>query len=727
MRLLLSIVLVLAMILSCYTEDIYLRLWPPRPGKAVFLTLRAHRMFNFDQEKAFGGKRNVALSQYIPLYTFLPDRVSSADKKMDDLINDVAAFQSREPPDSTGFSKYIKKEFAINIDPGIAARILGYSNLKNLLEAIRTLEQPLQQGKIVEDTEPIKGKKNVEVLYPDPVGTVAYVADEFMTLEQARRNLEQKIRQLLWQVDKENLDTAVQLALSVLQPDLKYDQKENERRIKEISRRYPSKIVPYKAGEILVPFGKILSEEDALLLEANRAQEMKQIYERAPRLFLSIILSVIFYILLLSESRRKKRRPPYGLLLSLLIISVVLLKACLLFTPVSVYGLPVAFLPLSLLLVFPDKTAVAWTTLLEALLVCLFSGSNLDLMFFFSLEGIAAILLYPQVRKWFHVLRPSLAIAFLNAAIVSFLLLDWSVVASLLKGTDSMSGALLGRIFTVPLLTRAGWAFAGGFLAGPLALLLLPVLEFGWGTVSAFKLSNYTDLQHPLLRDLLVKAPGTYQHTMTVAYLAQAAGEAVGANTLLLRAGAYFHDIGKTAAPGYFIENQSAGRNPHDELDPSLSCKIIMEHVEKGRKIAAKAGLPDLVQDFIPQHHGTLLIEYFYDKARKAGRDNNKILEEEFRYPGPKPQSIEAALLMIVDAVEAASRTLADPNRDKIEAMIRFIIERRIADGQFDECDLSTRDVGKIVDTLAGFLEAVYHSRIEYPWQKREDHLAAEL
>ncbi len=560
--------------------------------------------------------------------------------------------------------------------------------------------------------------------YPDPVGTVAYVADEFMTLEKARLNLRKKILQLFRQENREILEPAVQMALAILQPDLKYDQKENDRRIEEITRRYPSKVVPYRAGEVLVPFGKVLTEEDVLLLDANQAEERKNLYGRAPWVLLIIATSVTLYNLLPSASISpwSKRPPSYGLFRCLLIIAVILLKACLPFTSVSIYAVPIGFLPQSLLLLYPERAPVAWTTLLGALLVCLFSGPNLDVLFFFVFGGLVAIPLCPHVRKWFHVLTPSLAAGVLNAVVVLFFLLDWNLVASWLGTADRMSVTLFEKMSPVSLFARMGWAFAGVLCAGPPALLLLPLFELGWGTVSTSKLSRYTDLQHPLLRDLVVKAPGTYQHTMTVAYLAQAVGEAVGVNTLLLRAGVYYHDIGKTVAPGYFVENQLVGKNPHDELDPAVSCRIIMEHVQHGRNIAEKAGLPDIVTDFILQHHGTLLVEYFYDKARKASREGTpEVREQDFRYPGPKPQSLETALPMIVDAVEAASRTLQGPDRDKIQAMIRFIIERRIADGQLDECDLSTREIGRIVDTLTDSLEAAHHSRVQYPWQKQED------
>jgi putative nucleotidyltransferase with HDIG domain len=286
-------------------------------------------------------------------------------------------------------------------------------------------------------------------------------------------------------------------------------------------------------------------------------------------------------------------------------------------------------------------------------------------------------------------------------------------------GWQKVGVGSLEEVFNTTSLNYMGWAFMGGIAAGPFAILVLPLLELSWHTASTFKLNKFADLQHPLMRDLLTKTPGTYQHTMTVAYLAQSVGEAIGANTLLLRIGAYYHDIGKMADPKLFTENQSDGENPHDDLGWQESANLIINHVRYGEKLAQEFGVPEIIVDFIPQHHGTQLVEYFYNKAV----ENSQVTEfgeEDFRYPGPKPKSIEAAILMIVDAVEAASRSIKEPTRENINNMIRLLIVKRIEDGQFDECNLSTNYLSKIVHTLVDSLEAALHSRVTYPWQNKE-------
>jgi hypothetical protein len=353
------------------------------------------------------------------------------------------------------------------------------------------------------------------------------------------------------------------------------------------------------------------------------------------------------------------------------------------------------------------------------MLLSLFCGYTLETFFFFTVGGVAAVLVTFNVQKRIHVLIPSLVVGIVNVVTLAAMSLDWATIASNLLNWQAFDP--LHLVITLPdaLYRSLGWAFVGGFAAGPLALLLLPLLEVSWHTTSTFKLTKYADLHHPLLRDLLSKAPATYQHTMTVAYLAQTAGEAIGAKTLLLRVGAYYHDIGKMTNPKLFAENQSGGQNPHDDLDPYESTKIIINHTKHGEEIARKMGLPEIILDFISQHHGTMLVEYFYNKAVKES-SNSRPLKKDFRYPGPKPQTVEAAILMIVDAVEAASRSLKEPTREKIEEMIRLIIVKRIADGQFDECNLSTRYLARIVEKLVNSLEASLHSRVEYPWQEKK-------
>ena len=721
MKLLLNVILVLVTFFSCYIESIYLSLLPPHPGDVIPLTVRSQGNFSFDQEKALGGKRKIALSQYVPLYSYVPDRMDEAKKKIIDLIKKVSSLKQRKSSAWKELARYLQEEFGVEVHWKVAVKLLQYRKLESTLEGILTVEESILRDKIAEDSEPFQGKNTIEVLYPEPTGIVIHSTNDVITLEAAKLMLQEKVNQLFWQVDSDLLNLLLEISLTTLFPNLEYDHTENDKRIESIIQRYPSKVISFGPGDTLVPSRKVLAEEDVLLLAALQEEEEKNLYGEIAWILTAILLIVVFYNLLLSKILGSvwQKKPPYHILLASLIITIFILKACLLLTPFPILVVPFAFLPFLLTLLQNERSFVAWTTVIGAMLVCLFSGRTLEILLFFIFGGLSAVLVTFKLRKRIHILLPSLFVGIINAAIIMAFTIHWESVLRFLMGWQKVGAGSLEEVFNTTSLNYMGWAFMGGIAAGPFAILVLPLLELSWHTASTFKLNKFADLQHPLMRDLLTKTPGTYQHTMTVAYLAQSVGEAIGANTLLLRIGAYYHDIGKMADPKLFTENQSDGENPHDDLGWQESANLIINHVRYGEKLAQEFGVPEIIVDFIPQHHGTQLVEYFYNKAV----ENSQVTEfgeEDFRYPGPKPKSIEAAILMIVDAVEAASRSIKEPTRENINNMIRLLIVKRIEDGQFDECNLSTNYLSKIVHTLVDSLEAALHSRVTYPWQNKE-------
>ena len=260
---------------------------------------------------------------------------------------------------------------------------------------------------------------------------------------------------------------------------------------------------------------------------------------------------------------------------------------------------------------------------------------------------------------------------------------------------------------------EAVYALIGAVTSGILCVGLQPMLEAAFNLVTPSKLIELSNPNQPLLRRLMIETPGTYHHSMIVANLAEAAAEAVDANALLCRVGAYYHDIGKLVRPMYFKENQ-LGENPHDKTDPRVSTAILTEHTRDGVELARKHHLPEAIIDMIRQHHGDTPVMYFYAKTVKMmGEENVDIAD--FRYDGPKPQTAEAAILMLSDTVEAAVRAMPDPTPEKISAMIRKLVRGKMEDGQLDECTLTFRDIGNICSAFETVLQGVFHQRIEYP------------
>jgi len=347
---------------------------------------------------------------------------------------------------------------------------------------------------------------------------------------------------------------------------------------------------------------------------------------------------------------------------------------------------------------FAVLTAVAASVILNA---------NRDVPFDFFYGFVAIVACFVSI---FAIHRASQRSALLRAGLLAGAGAALSAVSLIAIGDD----------FTLrEVLFALAFSAAGGLVTAVLVIGLLPFFEVAFGILSPLKLVELSNPNHPLLRKLLTETPGTYHHSVMVGNLSEAAAEAIGANGLLCRVGSFYHDVGKTKRPAYFIENQNNIENPHDHIDPSLSKSIIVAHVRDGVEMLAAHKIPKQIRDIAEQHHGTTVLKYFYHKALKqleeAGEAEKTVSEEDYRYPGPVAQTREAAIVGIADSVEAAVRSLKNPTPEQIEAVIRKIIKERLDDGQFNECDLTLRELEKIAQSMKETLLGIFHSRIEYP------------
>ena len=326
----------------------------------------------------------------------------------------------------------------------------------------------------------------------------------------------------------------------------------------------------------------------------------------------------------------------------------------------------------------------------------------------------AAILLLGRVRS-----RTKLLYVGLAAAGVAFLTA---------MGVGTLTGQNAGLLHIGPLgidlpvlLVHSLWLAIYVIFAGLVMTGILPFVENVFDVQTDISLLELGDAAHPLLQELVRRAPGTYNHSINVASISEAAADAIGANGLLCRVGAYFHDIGKMLKPGYFVENQSQGDNRHESLVPAMSTLVIIAHVKDGADLARQHGLPQAIIDFIQQHHGTTLVEYFYRQASQQSEtdpDAAEVEESDFRYPGPKPQTREAGVMMLADAVESASRTLVEPTSSRIRDLVEDLAMKRLMDGQFDESGLTLTELRIIQESLVKSMTAVYHGRVKYPDQQ---------
>lgn len=356
--------------------------------------------------------------------------------------------------------------------------------------------------------------------------------------------------------------------------------------------------------------------------------------------------------------------------------------------------------------------------------LALFLGADLPQVVMMAAACTSCILLLGRIRSRTHLLY----VGAISAGITILTVVGVGIVAGQTLSAGEPGSELeplyRGPLFNMVVLSLLKEAFWAGFciLVSATAMTgMLPLVEKTFGVQTDLSLLELGDASHPLLRRLAQRAPGTYNHSINVASIAEAAADAIGANGLLVRVGAYFHDIGKMFKPEYFIENQSAGVNQHDSLQPAMSTLVIIAHVKDGADLARSHHLPEPIIDFILQHHGTTLVEYFYREAARRSEESpngESVSDKDFRYPGPKPQTLEAAVMMLADTVESASRTLVDPTPARIQGLVDSIAQKKMSDGQFDECGLTFKQLDRIRHSLVKSLTAIYHARVKYPGQQ---------
>jgi putative nucleotidyltransferase with HDIG domain len=361
--------------------------------------------------------------------------------------------------------------------------------------------------------------------------------------------------------------------------------------------------------------------------------------------------------------------------------------------------------------------------LLFAMTVAIAYNQELALLLTAALALVVVIALGQRLSAYITLLSASATAIFLLGRIRSRTKLIYVGICSGAVGMATAIGVgiLDNQPFDVLLLREAARVGGCAIGAGFLMTGLLPFIEKLFGVLTDISLLEIGDPAHPLLQELVRRAPGTYNHSINVASIAEAAAEAIGAHALLVRIGAYFHDIGKMLKPEYFVENSGFDTNRHEDLVPAMSTLIIIAHIKDGADLARQNHLPRPIIDFIQQHHGTTLVEYFFHRASEqseANPDGGDVDESSYRYPGPKPQTKEAAVLMMADAVESASRALVDPAPARIEGMVHEIALKRLLDDQFDECGLTLQELQMIEDSLVKSLTAVYHGRVKYPDQR---------
>lgn len=419
-------------------------------------------------------------------------------------------------------------------------------------------------------------------------------------------------------------------------------------------------------------------------------------------LIIFILVGIYIYIFVNEVFKKPNLLTLMGLIF---IITMIFAVAA---TYFSGYLIPVAIGVILITVMFGYKLAVI-INLVLALMVGLITGGDFTFILVALAGGLVSIYAVTRLSQRSDLARAGFYVVVTNVAVI--------ISTHLFFGNVS---------FEPDSLVNLGYSMAAGvgngLLSAVVAIGMLPYLESLFGVTTSITLLELSNPNHPLLRQMLMKAPGTYYHSMMVSNLAEAAAEAVKADTLLARVGSYYHDIGKLKRPYFFSENQLSGENPHTKLSPNLSALIIGAHPKDGMELGQKHKLPEDILDIAQQHHGTSMISFFYQQALENS-EREKVSADKFRYEGPKPRSKEAAIIMLSDAVEAGVRSLSKPTSNRVETMIKRMIREKLEDGQLDQADLTLKELDQIADAFVYIMSGIYHSRIEYP----EKALKAEL
>ena len=497
-----------------------------------------------------------------------------------------------------------------------------------------------------------------------------------------------------------------------LRPSLTFNKNETEARKQQARDAVKPVLFQVKKGEMIVREGARVTEEQIKKLKALREMGSDTSTLRtAAGLLVSILILVFATHRFARQNIRKyhpKNRDLLFLVSSLIGLFVLIKIAIFISTALEsafpyidsssyFYLFPFAVGAMLVRIVLNSEVAFVFALLSSLFLGVLF-GNSLLITFYALVSSLTGAHWVKQCKQRTTLYYAGLRISLMNVLVI--------------LGVHLMAG----RAFDMQLLYKLGFGLAGGFFCAVIVTGTIPLVEYLFKYTTDIKLLELANMNNPLLRELMVQAPGTYHHSIIVGNLVESAAETINANPLLARVAAYYHDVGKIRKPLYFVENIRGVENKHDKLAPSMSALILMSHVKDGVEMAREHKLGDPLVDIIREHHGTALIKFFFDKAKsKEDADVQQVDERDYRYPGPKPQTREAALIMLADAVEAASRTLTDSSPARIQGLVQKIINNIFIDGQLDECELTLKDLHNIAKSFNRVLAGIFHNRIDYP------------
>lgn len=591
----------------------------------------------------------------------------------------------------------IKEDFSESITQEIV-RLLRIIFLNGIAGNKQLILQQQLKGIIVQT---LSSKKEV------------YVNDleKFYSLNMAKNVVANTGSTLLKNFDYPLRNAVIDLTQRLIQPNLTLNKGQTEERRNRALSNVKAVLTQIKKGEMLVREGQKISQLHMTKLQALESETRRKHLVSNSVGF--ILLAISFFVISFTINFRTdgsltlKNKDILLLCIMLVIlfllseVSVYLVKGIARNIPYSIeassafYAIPVAAGAMTVCLFMGMQTALPFA-LATAFITAFLFENEFDMFLFFLLSGILGAYWVRSCKERGTLIKAGLKVGLVNVAIVTAL--------HLFRGGGFELNLMWGWVFSI----------LGGVSSGILATGFAPVVEMSFSYTTNIKLLELANLDCPIMRKLMLEAPGTYHHSVIVGNLVEAAATTIGANPLLAKVSGYYHDIGKIKKPLYFIENQVKNENRHDKLAPSMSSLILIAHVKDGVEIARNYKLGKAIIDIIQQHHGTSLITYFYEKAKQL-KGEDAVNMEHFRHPGPKPQTKEAGIVLLADAVEAASRSLENPTPARLKGLVQKIINKIFLDGQLDECELTLKDLHEIAKSFNKILNGIHHHRIEYP------------
>jgi len=667
-----------------------------------------------EDEKSTGEKRAEAERSVLSVYDFDPSVLADAEARI------RSAFQKGAPPPKgeKGLDKSInpRNEIETTLRLSFTSSEWGLLEKKrfnpSIAEAALKLITPVLKKGVIADKDSLDPDADKGIFIRD-IHTRSDRRDlppfNFLDVKEARGNLRAQSEQFRSTLGIESTSLALKLAEHFLKPNLTFNKDETEDRKMKARGMVNPVYFQVKRGEVILRAGDRVREDHLAIINA-----LRKVQERSHVISILIGMCLLTFLLLASiyqfatKNIRKVAFSQKDMLFfsTALVATVAILKLFLMITDVLgtaflslpssayLYLFPIAAGAMLVRIVINSEVAIIFS-LLVAYFSAVMMGNQLSLFIFAFVGSIIGAHKVAQCEQRTVILKAGLMVGAANALMIfSYTLLS-------------------GNPFKMTLIADLLFGFLGGILASILLLGITPIVESLFRYTTDIKLLELANMDNLLIKDLILQAPGTYHHSVIVGSLAEAAAKAVSANPLLSRVSAYYHDIGKLKKPLYFIENAGGGENKHDHLTPTMSSLILLSHIKDGLELARENRLGERVAHIIQQHHGTSLISYFYQKAKEQASE--PLNEEDFRYPGPKPQTKEAGLVMLADAVEASSRALSDPNPSRIKSLVQRIINDVFLDGQLEECELTLKDLHKIEDSFTHILTAIFHQRIDYP------------